>query len=149
VLVSRNSPVILSLSIVEDASVLNPGALNTFAVRSEIVVVAKLVVPVAVNDPVVIDPLVTVPNTAFTALNTVVKKLVAVNVVAEALVTLRFEIVVVANVDVPSTVRLPLVEALPFAYVTKFKFSAHADPFQNSVELVAVPPPIVPLTDVQ
>ncbi len=148
-LVSRNSPVILSLSIVEDASVLNPGALNTFAVRSEIVVVAKLVVPVAVNDPVVIDPLVTVPNTAFTALNTVVKKLVAVNVVAEALVTLRFEIVVVANVDVPSTVRLPLVEALPFAYVTKFKFSAHADPFQNSVELVAVPPPIVPLTDVQ
>ena len=157
--VSRSSPVIRRLVIVDDASVARPETfklpvLILLEVSAVAVVVASTVVPVAVRDPVVNEPDVRVPNTALTALNTVVKKLVAlsvvaVSVVAVAFVTLRFDIVVVARVVVPNTLRFPLVVALPFVATLKFSFSTQPLPFQYNVEFVAVPPEIVPLTFVQ
>jgi hypothetical protein len=65
----------------------------------------------------------------------VVKKLVLVLLVVEELVEMmvfavRSVAVVVASVDVPSTVRRPEVVAFPCASTKKLRFSVHADPFQ-------------------
>jgi hypothetical protein len=69
--------------------------------------------------------------------------------VAVALVAVRLVIVVVASVVSPNTTNAPEVVPLPFSSIVKFRFSVHADPFQYSVELVAVPSATTPSTVAQ
>ena len=64
------------------------------------------------------------------------KRLVAVRAEAEAVLrvvwleTVSIETVVVASVEVPSTVNLPFVRRFPCGSAKKFRFSVQAAPFQ-------------------
>jgi hypothetical protein len=69
-----------------------------------------------------------------TALMRLEKRLVVV-----ALVAVRAVMLVVASVDVPSTVNRPEVVAFPVALRENPVFSVHPDPFQYKVLPVAVP----------
>jgi hypothetical protein len=116
-----------------------------FAVRLVMVVVASVEVPLTVRDDVATKlPVVKVLIVALTALSTDVYKLVLVAFEATILVTRAL-----ISVVVPSTASDPDVVALPFAATVKLVFSVHDDPFQYSVELVAVPFATVPDTVVQ
>ena len=120
-------------------------------VRSEMVVVARVVRPFEINDEVaVIEPPVIVLDVsdvknAVTPFRRVAKKLVDVALVVDAyvakklvdvlfvvvrLVIVPFVIVVVASVVVPSTAKRPDVVAFPCASTTKLRFSVHPEPFQ-------------------
>ncbi len=133
-----------SLAIVELAKNDVPEAVRLLveilpAVKSVTVVVASVEVPVAWNDPVV-----SVVNTAFTALKIVAKKLSAERLVVEALTTVNLVIVVVASVLVPRTASVPEAIALPLASTKKLVLPTQLDPFQYNVEFVAEPSLIVP-----
>ena len=58
------------------------------------------------------------------------KKLVVVASVKVAFVAVRLEIVVVARVEVPDTVRVPFARRFPLASTAKLRFSVQAEPFQ-------------------
>ena len=78
------------------------------------------------------------------ALKFVVKKFVEVLLVDDELVTIRVLMVVVANVEVDNTVKVPDVVALPLPSTRKLRFSFQVEPFQYIVEVVAVPSAIRP-----
>jgi hypothetical protein len=88
------------------------------------------------NDPVdvalvkVADTAVRKEAKALVLVLLVVELLVAKKLVAVAFPAVRAVIVVVARVEVPSTVSRPEVVALPFPSTVKLRFSVHADPFQ-------------------
>jgi hypothetical protein len=123
--------VVLKLEIVPDADV------RSEMVPFVIVVVARVEVPVTVNVPfdvnedvAVMFPLVSEENVAVIALRRVAKKLVDVAFVVELLIAENDVAVVVASVEVPTTVSFPFVLRFPCASARKFKFSVHAVPFQ-------------------
>jgi hypothetical protein len=64
------------------------------------------------------------------ALRRVAKKLDEVAFVITALLAVRLVIVVVASVEVPTTVNFPFAKRFPCASAKKLRFSVHADPFQ-------------------
>ncbi len=101
--------------------------------------------PVTANLPVVVELAAVSPvNAPLVAVKLGVKKLVTV-----AFVAVRLDTIVFPSVDVPRTNKVPVVDALPFAYSTKLEFCTQDEPFQYKVEFVAVPSTTVPATVVQ
>ena len=142
--------------VVEDRVLSLEVSLDIVAVASVVVaadnVLVALILPTIRLDPVA-ESKNREENVAVTAFNMEEKRLVEVaftllSSLMVAVDTERLDIVVVAKVDVPNTVKLPLAVDDPMP-ARNDTFSTQLDPFQYNVVLVAVPeanaPPLATL----